>query len=173
MLLDGVGSAPLADSLVEGLRRAGRVVLRVHAEDFQRPAGERYAWGREDVEALRTSWLDAQALEREVLRRSTTGTYLPALRDAARDRSARRVPEPVPVGAVLLVDGVFLLGKTLSAELALHIALSPAALVRRGVPAWQLPAFADYDAINRPRAACNVLVRAEDPLRPAVELRMR
>lgn len=171
MLVDGVGSAPLADSLVDGLRRVGRVALRVHAEDFQRPAGERYAWGREDVEALRTSWLDAQALEREVLRRSVSGTYLPALRDRVRDRSSRRAPEPVPAGAVVLVDGIFLLGKGFSAELVVHIALSQAALVRRDVPDWQLPAFADYDAIERPRSVCDVLVRAEDPRRPAVELR--
>ena len=173
MLLDGVGSAALADSLVEGLREAGRAPLRVRAEHFQRPAGERYAWGREDVDALRTSWLDADALEREVLRRAVTGTYLPALRDAGRDRSSRRAVEPVPVGAVLLVDGVFLLGKGLSAELVVHIALSSAALARRGVPDWQVPAFVDYDAIELPRAACDVLVRAEDPLRPAVELRTR
>jgi len=171
VLLDGVGTASLADDLVEGLRQAGRTPLRVRAEHFQRPAGERYAWGREDVEALRTSWLDAGALEREVLRRAPSGSYLPALRDPETDRSSRTAPEPVSAGAVLLVDGVFLLGRGLSAELVVHVALSPAALVRRGVPAWQLPAFEEYDATERPRAVCDVLVRAEDPLRPAVQFR--
>lgn len=168
-----MGSGPLADSLVDGLRLSGRTALRVRAEHFLRPAGERFAWGREDAQAVRTSWLDAGALEREVLRRSITGSYLPALRDPERDRSSRRAPEPVPAGAVLLVDGVFLLGKGLSAELVVHIALSPAALVRRGVPDWQVDAFTDYDAIERPGTTCDVLVRAEDPLRPAVELRTR
>jgi hypothetical protein len=39
------------------------------------------------------------------------------------------------------------------------------------VPSWQLPAFASYDVQVRPGEACDVLVRAEDPLRPAVLLR--
>lgn len=168
MLLDGIGAAALADDLTQGLRQAGRTPLRVRAEHFLRPAGERYAWGREDVEALRTSWLDAGALEREVLGRAASGSYLPALRDPQRDRSSRSAPEPVPSGAVLLVDGVFLLGRGLSAELVVHVTLSSAALLRRGVPAWQLPAFEEYDAAERPREVCDVLVRAEDPWRPAV-----
>ena len=169
VLLDGVGSAALADALVPGLRAAGRPPLRVSAGDFLRPAGERFEWGREDVEAFRTTWLDAGALEREVLAREDG--YLPALWDAAADRSARQAVQPVPPGAVLLVDGVLLLGRGLPAELTVHVALSPAALRRRGVPEWQLPAFAAYDAEVRPGELCDVLVRAEDPLRPAVLVR--
>jgi hypothetical protein len=79
----------------------------------------------------------------------------------------------VPPGAVLLVDGVLLLGRGLPADLVLHVALSPAALRRRGVPEWQLPAFASYDAEVRPGETCDVLVRAEDPVRPAVLVRRR
>lgn len=169
VLLDGVGSGALADSLVPGLTAAGRSPLRVHAGDFLRPAGERFEWGREDEESFRTRWLDAAALDREVLSRE--GSYLPALWDAAADRSARRVTEPVPPGAVLLVDGVLLLGRGLPAELTVHVALSPAALLRRGVPDWQLPAFAVYDREVRPGSVCDVLVRAEDALRPAVLVR--
>ena len=141
----------------------------MHAEDFLRPAGERFTYGREDVESFRSSWLDTAALEREVL--SSSNFYLPALWDAEIDRSARRAVEPVPPGAVLLVDGVLLLGRGLPAELTIHVALSPAALARRGVPAWQLPAFAAYDREVRPGAVCDVLVRAEDPVRPAVLVR--
>lgn len=141
----------------------------MHAEDFWRPAGERFAYGREDVESFRTTWLDVAALDREVLSREVG--YLPALWDAARDRSARRQVQPVAPGAVLLVDGVLLLGRGLPADVKVHVALSPAALQRRGVPAWQLPAFADYDRQVRPGEVCDVLVRAEDPLRPAVSVR--
>ena len=54
------------------------------------------------------------------------------------------------------------------AELVVHVTLSAAALLRRGVLAWQLPAFASYDELAQPQLACDVLVRAEDPLRPAV-----
>ena len=169
VLLDGVGSAALSDALVPGLAAAGRAPLQVHAADFLRPAGERFEWGREDVDAFRTTWLDAAALDREVLSRK--GTYLPALWDAATDRSARRSVEPVPPEAVLLVDGVLLLGRGLPAEVTVHVALSRAALSRRGVPEWQLPAFEAYDREVRPGEVCDVLIRAEDPLRPALLVR--
>lgn len=169
VLLDGVGSRALSDALAPGLSAAGRAPLQVAASDFLRPAGERFEWGREGVESFRTTWLDAAALDREVL--SATEGYLPALWDAAADRSARRSVEPVPDGAVLLVDGILLLGRGLPAELTVHVALSPAALLRRGVPEWQLPAFADYDRSVRPTEVSDVLVRAEDPLRPAVLVR--
>lgn len=142
-------------------------------EDFLRPAGERYEHGREDVQDLRERWLDVGALRREVLDAAAAAPprYLPALWDARRERSARADVLPLPDRAVLVVDGRFLLDHGLPAELVVHLALSPAALRRRGVPEWQLPAFAAYDRQVRPGEVCDVLVRAEDPLRPAVLLR--
>ena len=169
MLVDGIGSRQLADSLVEDLVAGGRPPVRVSGADFQRPAGERYQWGREDVEAFRDRWLDTGALRREVLDRPDS--VLPALWDAQRDRSVRAARVPVPPHGVVLVDGLFLLGLGLPADLVVHVALSPAALVRRGVPAWQLPAFSSYDEQAQPRETCDVLVLAEDPRRPAVILR--
>ncbi|MDP9496503.1 MAG: uridine kinase [Actinomycetota bacterium] len=136
MLLDGPGAAELADALVEGLTAAGRAPLRVRSTDFWRPPGQRYEYGREDVQAFRELWLDEGALRREVL--EADGTWLPALWDAARERSARAARRPLPPRAVLLVDGVLLLGRGLPADLTVHVALSPAALRRRGVPEWQL-----------------------------------
>ena len=169
MLLDGVGGAELADAVVPGLLAAGRAPVRVRAEDFWRPAGERFEWGREDEQSFRERWLDDGALEREVLSREED--YLPALWDVRSDRSARRAREALPDRAVVLVDGVLLLGRGLTADLVVHLALSPAALLRRGVPAWQLPVFADYDRQVRPGDRCDVLIRAEDPKRPAVLVR--
>lgn len=145
--------------------------MHVRAGDYLRPAGERYTWGREDPQAFRETWLDAAALRREVLDAVTGGTVLPRLWDAGRDRSARAAPVDVPAEGVVLVSGVLLLGRALPAELTVHLSLSPAALLRRGVPAWQLPAFASYDVEVRPGERCDVLVRAEDPLRPAVLVR--
>jgi hypothetical protein len=175
VLLDGVGARALSDDLLAGLRTAGRPPLQVHAEDFWRPAGERFAWGREDEQAFRSYWLDAAALDREVLSsaHSRPPSYLPALWDVAADRSARRSVEPIPPAAVLLVDGVLLLDRGLPAEVTVHLALSPAALRRRGVADWQVPVFAAYDQECRPGETCDVLVRAEDPLRPAVLVRRR
>lgn len=72
---------------------------------------------------------------------------------------------------MLLVDGVFLQGIGLPGELTVHLALSAPALRRRGVPEWQLEAFRSYDDEVRPGEVCDVLVRAEDPQRPAVLFR--
>jgi hypothetical protein len=116
VLLDGVGSGALADSLLPGLAAAGRPGLRVSAGDFLRPAGERFEWGREDVEAFRERWLDVAALAREVLVPVREGRYLPALWDAARDRSARAAVVAAPAGGILLLDGVLLLGRGLPAD---------------------------------------------------------
>ena len=168
VLLDGVGSDGLADDVAGLLAAAGRRALRVRAADFQRPAGERFEWGREDEQSFRTRWLDAGALEREVLGRD--GDFLPALWDAELDRSARRAREALTPGSVLIVDGVLLLGRGLSADVVVHLSLSSAALRRRGVPDWQLPAFATYAATVRPLQVCDLGVLAEDPCRPAVVL---
>ena len=166
LIVDGIGSGQLADAVAEV---ADRPTVRVSGRDFLRPAGERFAAGREDARSFREDWLDAGALRREVLDAAPRGRYLPALWDADRDRSARAAVRPVPVGAVVIVDGLFLLGRGLTAELTVHIALSESALLRRGVPAWQLAAFRAYQQ-GRPDQRCDVLVRAEDPLRPAVRI---
>lgn len=171
MLLDGVGSDRLADDVADRLAAAGRAPVRVSAGDFLRPAGERFEHGREDPEAFLTRWLDDGALAREVLRAAAQGRYLPALRDAARDRSARTPVRALPDRAVLLVDGVLLLGRRLPAELTVHLARSPAAMRRLGVPDWQVEAFERYERDVRPRLGCDVLVLAEDPARPAVVVR--
>ncbi|MCW2606866.1 MAG: hypothetical protein JWO60_1559 [Frankiales bacterium] len=164
-----MGSRALADSLVDGLTDAGRPPVRVSAGDFLRPAGERLEHGRADAQDFRERWLDAGALRREVL--DSGEHYLPALWDAGRDRSARAAVRPLPERAVVVVDGLFLLDHAFPADLVVHVALSAAALRRRGRPDWQLEAFADYDREVRPGEGCDVLVRAEDPLRPAVLVR--
>ena len=169
MLLDGVGADPLAATLVDGLLAAGRLPVLISANDFLRPAGVRFEYGREDQQAFRELWLDEGALRREVLERADT--YLPSLWDPVRDRSTRAARQPVPARGVLLVAGVLLLGRSLPADLTVHLALSAAALRRRGVPEWQLPAFAAYADQIRPAENCDVLIRAEDPLRPAIALR--
>ncbi len=170
VLLDGVGSDVLAEALRDPLITRGRTPVHVRDTDYLRPAGERFTWGREDPQARREVWLDEAGLRREVLDAAVHGAVLPALWDAERERSARAAPVPVPDHGVVLVSGRLLLGRALPAELTVHLTCSPAALLRRGVPAWELPAFAAYDEQVQPVEVCDVLVRAEDPQRPAVRL---
>lgn len=173
VLVDGaavLGPAGPADALVEPLRAAGRPVVRVHADDFLRPASLRYEHGREDPDAYLEDRLDARALQREVLGPfAVDGTYLPSLWDARRDRATRAAPVRAPQGAVLVVDGELLLGRWLDADLTVHLTVRPDTLARRLGPehAWQLPAFARYDDEATPQDVADVVVRVDDPRHPA------
>jgi hypothetical protein len=149
VLLDGVGLArAVRRAACPGCARPRRPPLQVHAEDFLRPAGERFEFGREDEESFRTTWLDAAALDREVLSRE--GGYLPALWDAAADRSARRRVRAGAArgGAARRRRAAARARAAGGADGARRAVAGRAA--RRGVPAWQLPAFARYDREVRP-----------------------
>lgn len=169
VLLDGVGAQEIGEALDAGLRGAGRLPVQIRSSDFYRPAGVRLEYGHHDAQAFADLWLDEGALRREVL--TAQDSYLPTLWDADRDRSTRAARLPLRPATVLLVAGVLLLGRDLPADLTVHVSVSPAALLRRGVPPWQLPAFAGYSERVRPAERCQVLIRAEDPLRPAVQHR--
>jgi hypothetical protein len=174
VLVDGPpATAPerWADALVEPLRAAGRAAVRVRAGDFLRPAGVRFEFGREDPDALLDTALDDGALIREVLDplgREGDGTYLPALWDAVRERSARAVRVEAPAGAVLLLDGGLLLGRGLPADLTVHLAVRPATLERVTAPAdrWRLAAERRYADEVDPEGVADVVVRVDDPRHP-------
>src|SRR5439155_12250015 len=69
-----------ASTLVDPLRELGRPVANVAACSFWRGGSLRLEHGREDVESY-LSWLDADALRREVLDAAlASGSYLPSLR---------------------------------------------------------------------------------------------
>lgn len=163
----------LADALVAPLRAAGRAVTRVHAEDFLRPASLRWELGRHEPDAYLEDRLDLNALGREVLDRFVDeGRYLPTLWDAARDRATRDTYAEAPEGAVLLLDGSLLLGRWLEHEVAVHLTARPSSLERRTSAAdrWALPAFARYDAEMLPTAVADLVVHADDPRHPALEV---
>ncbi len=176
VLVDGapeVGPRALADALVEPLRTAGRPVVRVHADDFLRPASLRYEHGRRDPDAYLEDRLDAGALAREVLDPfAADGTYLPSLWDAARDRATRAARRHAPPRAVLVVDGELLLGRWLDAELTVHLTVRAATLARRlgDQDAWRAPAYARYEQEVAPQEAADVVVRVDDPRHPALVL---
>lgn len=173
MAIDG---PPCADpdsfgaNLVEPLRVRGHAAVQVRAEAFWRDASVRLEQGREDVDSF-TNWLDADALRREVLAPlAEHGEYLPSLRDPRTNRSTRAARRRLGAGGVLLVTGSLLLGRELPFDRTVHLAMSPAARARH-TPAgqtWTLPAFDRYDAEVLPTRAAEVVVRLDDPRRPAV-----
>jgi hypothetical protein len=159
-----------AASLIPLLEAAGRPVGHVRAGTFWRDASLRLEYGREDPDAY-ASWLDADALRREVLDPAVeSGQYLPSLRDPRTNRSTREPPRPAPPGMVLLISGSLLLGRDLPFDRTLHLALTPAALARRtpADQAWTLPAFERYASRTHPADTAEYVVKLDDPRHPAV-----
>lgn len=174
-----VDGAPAADpdrlsaALVAPLRVRGRPATRISTVDFLRPASLRYEFGRTNPDAYYEGWLDEAGLRREVLDRlgpGGSGRVLPSLWDPHTDRATRAAYVAVPPGGVTLVSGALLLGGGLPFELTVHLALSPGALARRTPPelGWTLPAYARYDAEVAPASFADVVVRLDDPRRPAL-----
>jgi hypothetical protein len=172
VIIDGPGPAEpdlLADAVAERLRVLGRAPVRVRATHYLRPASLRFERGRTDPDARYEDWLDAGALRREVLDPMAAGApVLPALWDPETDRSVRADYVDLPGDGVLLLDGELLLGQGLPAEVTVHLAMSPAALARRGTPSWVLPAFARYEREVDPLRTADIGVRFDDPKRPAL-----
>ncbi len=175
----GVDGAPptgpdrLAAELADRLRVLGRAAVAVRAADFLRPASLRLEYGRTDPDVFYDEWLDVKGLAREVLDPlgpGGSGRVLPSLWDADADRATRAPYLAVPPGGVVLVGGSLLLGRGLPFDLSVHLSLSPAALRRRTDPTWRwtLPAYDRYEAEVAPTAVADVVVRVDDPNRPAV-----
>jgi hypothetical protein len=99
-----------------------------------------------------------------------TRRWLPSLRDPVSDRATRQAYRAAPERAVLLLDGWLLLGRGFPAELTVHLSLGPGALQRRTPAAerWTLPAFTAYAQHVRPEELADVVIRTDDPKRPAV-----
>jgi hypothetical protein len=164
----------LAASTVDALGAWSRPSIVIRVADYLRPASLRLEQGRDDPDAFYDEWIDVAGLGREVLEPSGpdgSRLVLPSLWDAARDRASRADYRELPAYGVVIVDGWFLLGAGLSFDLTVHVALSAAARARR-VPsddaARELPAYDRYDAQVRPAERAHVVVRADDPRRPAV-----
>ncbi|PAX84522.1 uridine kinase, partial [Streptomyces albidoflavus] len=162
----------LAAEVAERLRARGRPVLTVPTHGFLRPASLRYEYGHRDPDSYRDGWFDEGALWREVfgpLETGGSGTVLPDLWDPVTDRATRSARRALPPGGVLLLSGPMLLGRWFPFDLTVHLHLTPAAL-RRRTPEdeqWTLPALARYAAEAEPTAAADVVVRLDDPERPA------
>jgi hypothetical protein len=174
--VDGAPAAApraFADALVDPLRVRGRPAVSVAADDFLRPASLRFEFGRTNPDSFYSGWLDEAGLRREVLDpldSGGSGRVLTSLWNAAADRASRAAYQELPSGAVMLVSGALLLGAGLPFDVTVHLQLSAAALARR-TPAeqrWTLPAYARYDLEVAPATFADVVVRLDDPRRPAV-----
>ncbi|ROP34236.1 hypothetical protein EDD30_7315 [Couchioplanes caeruleus] len=177
--IDGPSAADpgvLAAALIAPLRLRGRPAVHVSTADFLRPASLRLEFGRTNPDSFYAGWIDEAGLRREVLDPAGplgSGRIVTRLWNAATDRAAREPYAELPPEAVVLVSGSLLLGAGLPFDVTVHLALSPAALARRTDPAehWTLPAFARYAAEVDPAAFADVVVRLDDPRRPAMVLR--
>lgn len=168
--------AELADALVDPLRSLGRPVVRASAGFFLRAASLRLEHGRTDPDALLDEFLDAPALERELLgpwAPAGSGRYVASLRDPDTDRPTRAAYAQAPPDAVLLLDGSLLLGLGLSLDYVVHLHLGERALARRtpAAEAWTLPAYARYAVEADPREVADGVVMADDARHPALALR--
>lgn len=176
--IDGPAAADpgaLADALVDPLRVRGRPAVRISTGDFLRPASVRLEFGRTNPDSYYLGWLDEPGLRREVLDPAGpggSGRIVTRLWDARTDRAAREPYRELPAEAVVLVSGPLLLGAGLPFDVAIHLEVSAAALARRTGPEerWTLPAFARYRAEVDPAAFADVVVRLDDPRRPALVL---
>ncbi len=167
------GPDDLAAALVDPLRALSRPVLHVRAEDFLRPASVRLERGRHNPDAYYEGWVDEAGLRREVLDPAGphgTGRLLPSLWDAEADRATRAGYVDLPPGGVVLVSGAFLLGGGLPFDFTVHLEMSAGALRRRTAleQAWALPAFTRYAEEVVPVGFADLVVRVDDPMRPAI-----
>jgi hypothetical protein len=165
----------LADALVDPLRAGGRPAIRISTADFLRPASLRLEFGRRNPDSFYAGWFDEAGLAREVLDPAGpagSGRVLTRLWNAGTDRATREPYQDLPPGAVLLVSGPLLLGGGLAFDVAVHLELSPAALARRTAAedAWTLPAYARYAEEVDPASFADMVVRLDDPRRPALVL---
>ncbi|GAA5024353.1 nucleoside/nucleotide kinase family protein [Streptomyces siamensis] len=162
----------LAHRVSEALRIRGRTSLVVGTEGFLRPASLRLEYGHQDADSYYDGRFDTGALWREVfgpLDSDGDGRVLPDLWDPVSDRATRSPYVQLPPGGILLMHGPFLLRHWFPFDLSVHVLLSPGALRRRSPEAeqWTLPAFARYEAEVDPGATADLMVRADDPRRPA------
>jgi hypothetical protein len=161
----------IASAVAGRLRGHGRESVVLAADQFWRDASVRLEFGRTDADAYFEGWLDAGALTREVLTPLVESLrYLPSLRDPVSNRSSRAGYQTVGANAVVFVCGDLLLGHGWPFDVSVHLDLSAPARARRTTVdrQWTLPAYVRYDDEVDPNAVADVVIRWDDPLRPAL-----
>lgn len=158
----------IAESLVDSLHSAGRKAIHVRTTDFLRPASTRLELGRTNPDSYYERWVDLGALNREVL--SHPDRVLPTFWNPDTDRATRAAYVELGPEGVVVLSGDLLLGAGLALDFAVHLQMSQAAVARRIHPSlsWILPAYQRYAAEVEPEGFADVVVRMNDPNRPAI-----
>ena len=189
------GKTTLADELALLLRSRGREVIRASTEGFHLPRAQRYRRGEFSAEANYHDSFDYDMLCRvllDPLGPDGDRRYRRAVYDVGTDTAVSPPATTAPADAVLLLDGVFLLRPELAGRWDLSIFVSAAferivdrarirdlarlgsaAEVERRFRTRYIPAQKLYFAAASPADHADIIVRNDEPRRPAWEVRQR
>jgi uridine kinase len=189
------GKTTLADELGDALRAQGRSVIRASIESFLFPRAQRYRRGEMSAAANYHDSFDYEALNRVLLDPLGPGgdrRFLRAVYDKQTDGAVSEPMTVAPVDAVLIFEGVFLLRPELIDQWDLRIFVSAgfeetlararmrdAALygtpdeVERRFRSRYRPSQQFYFDTIRPADHADILVRNDEPHRPAWRVRAR
>jgi uridine kinase len=148
----GAGKSTFADELAEALIDRDRAVVRSTIDSFHRPRHERYQRGKDSAEGYYHDSHDLARVRDHLLEplRAGSGTFVTAVFDEPSDTPIEQASQPVPVGAVLVMDGLFLLRPELVDYWDLSVFL---VADRRREVAWQRYLHADLSSDGSKRAA--------------------
>jgi uridine kinase len=189
------GKTTLADELGDALRAQGRYVIRASVESFLRPRAQRYRRGELSAEGCYHDSFDYDALHRVLLDPLGPGGDRGFQRAVYDKQTDSVVSEPItaaPVDAVLIFDGVFLMRpelidgwdlrifvsaafeETLARARIRDLALygSPVDVERRFRSRYRPSQQFYFDTVH-PGDRADILLRNDDPQRPAWTLRPR
>ena len=132
-----IGKSTVAAELAAVVEAAGRDVLRVSYDDFHHPQTVRHRRDRLSAEGYLQDAFDAASLRALVLDPLARGerTVRTASFDLASDEPLQPDPVTVEAGAVVIVDGSFLLGSQVDGDWDLGALLvgEPAAVIARAL----------------------------------------
>jgi uridine kinase len=132
-----VGKTTLSTELADIVRGAGRPVVRVAYDDFHQPREKRHREDRLSAEGYLRDSYDAGSLRRLVLDpvAAAARAVVTASFDLARDEPVTAEPVPLEEGAVVLLDGEFLLSPDFERrwDVGVLLVAEPAALLARAL----------------------------------------
>lgn len=123
---DGAGKTRVAAGLAEVLRARGAVVVLASVDDFHNPRAVRYARGRGSPEGFYRDTTDMAGLRAALLDPLAPGgdrKVRTRIFDHRRDAVVVEAPQTVPPGAILVLEGIFLIRPALAGAFDLTIFL--------------------------------------------------